>query len=198
MPSRADRPGVRPRAVRTALPATDRAECKAVSSPLRSSRLPLRDEAAEHRIDLARDRLARLRRIDDLDAGRIALGKIKIGSPNALEKLFALALETVMGPVRNPCPADLDGGVEQQRQIGLAAALHAVAETLEELRVDAPPPALVSERRIGEAVTDDPFAALERRLDHERKMLGPRREHQQRFGLAANRLAVVGVKQELA
>src|SRR5690606_17551457 len=197
MPSRADRPGVPPRAAREALRATGRAACKEGSSRLRSPRPPLRDEAAEHRVDLPRDRIARSCRIDDLDACRMALRETEIGLPHALEEFFPLSLETVMRAIRDPRPADLDGGIEQQRQIRLEAALHAVAKTFEERRVDPSASALIRERRIGEAIANDPFAALERRLDHERQMLRSRREHQQGFGLAPERLAVVAVEQEI-
>src|SRR5690606_16843701 len=163
-----------------------------------SSRCELLDEACERVLELPLDALPRLCRVDARDPARLALRELEIRGAHPLEERSMLALEAVVLAARNARAADLDGRIEQQREIGLEAALHAVAHALEERAVDTSPAALVGERRISEAVAYDPVAALESRHDHPSEMLRPRREHQERLRLGGNRLFVLAVQEMLA
>lgn len=65
-------------------------------------------------------------------------------------------------------------------------------------RSPAPAPALVGEGGIGEAVGDDPVAALQRRLNHFGDVLPAAGEHQQRLGLQVHALVQQHFAQALA
>ena len=72
--------------------------------------------------------------------------------------------------------------------IGLAIAVHPSLELADARERHAMPAALIRVGRVGEAIAHDPVAARERRADHELEVLAPRREHQQRLGVARHRL----------
>src|SRR5690606_11002407 len=96
------------------------------STPQRRSRRELLDEMRQHGLDRAHDRLLRLRGLDAFDAPRVTLGEIEITASHPLEELDRLALEMI-GLARGDARAsDLDRRIDQQREIGLEPALHAV------------------------------------------------------------------------
>src|SRR5690606_24952941 len=210
MRDRAGPPAARPRDGPTARRATGRAAPSGASSrgpPARSRRRSLQpcssarellDEPVEPVLELPLDAVDRQRRVDDGNPLRVPLGELEIGGAHALEELRVLALEAIVIARGDARAADVDRRVEQQRQVGLEPALDARTQALEEPAVDSAPAALVCERRVREAVADDPVAPLEGGHDHARKVLRARREHQERLGLRYDRLLVLAVQQKLA
>ena len=67
-------------------------------------------------------------------------------------------------------------------QSGFEIAVHGLREVVDELAVDTATAALVGMRRIGEAVTQHPLAARQRRPDEVVDVHLARAEHQQCFG----------------
>ena len=82
---------------------------------------------------------------------------------------------------RGACQTDLDREVQHEHQIGAEVALYSLLKSRDPRRIDIAPASLVGERRIGEPFAQNPDAILDRRGDHLGKMLGPRREHDEKL-----------------
>src|SRR5436305_2710433 len=131
----------------------------------------LREHAAHH--------VQRLRRIHDSKALRLAARTIEISVANALEEAHVLALELVPAAAfillaLQAFARNDRRHVEQDREVGLAIAVNPRLECGDALERNAMPPALVREGRVGEPITQDPFATRERRPDHLLEMLASR------------------------
>lgn len=97
-------------------------------------------------------------------------------------------------------PVQLDGGastgqtgrhgeVEQQRQVRCDGMGGQSIEPLQHGEVQSPAVALVGQRGVGKAVTEDHGSSSERRFDDLRNMLAPGGKHEKGFGLWGDRLA---------
>jgi len=141
--------------------------------------------------------------VDHPDALRFGGGACEEGATHALEEIIVLAFD----PVRVQIAAAgafatfADTNIEQQRQ-ARPQADHTSFDLANELRIQAAATALVGVAGVGEAITDHPGTAVERRQDGFAYVLRTRGEHQEQLGFSREwfwmRAVDIGTEQQTA
>src|ERR1041384_2854445 len=129
-----------------------------------------------HAFDIAR-------RIDHHTTLRLSGGDLVKAMPQAFVKTRIEPLETIRiaGALGRPGEPFRDRHIQDQSEIGREIPERKMVQRLQFRDRQTAPIPLISERRIGKPVTDNPQAAPERRLDQPRHMLAPRRVEQESF-----------------
>src|SRR5690606_10488621 len=110
--------------------------------------------------------LQRHPRIDHSVAMRRLSRALEIGIAHRLEEPQPFLLETVQAPSRRgAAQADLDGKIEDQRQIGAKLALHEGFELLDALKGQPAATALIGISRIGKTITEHQRTTCQSRPD---------------------------------
>ena len=120
-----------------------------------------------------------LRGVHDLDPGWLFRREPQVCVPHAFEERPLLALEMIELARGDALGTHVERSIEQQRQIRLEPAWTSARRPFRAGRARAPPPPLVRERRVGEAIANDPLPGCQRRPDDLLEVLRAGSEHQQ-------------------
>src|SRR6202030_3767589 len=134
----------------------------------------------EYRRELLANLRQRLRAVDHAATLRVGGGACEIGRAHALEKFRLLALELVQGtPIREALAADPDRNIEYEREVRAKIIERYALHVRDQRRRNAMTAALISVRRIGEAVAQHRRPPREPGPDLALAVLATCRKHQQ-------------------
>ena len=143
--------------------------------------------------------------IENFDSNRILLGQPQVPFPHPKMKLLNLTLEPILplrrgagkdSPLRSVQP-NLYRAVEEEGEIGPDPLGGDEVQPVNEVQVLASPVPLVCGGGVGEAITDNPPAGRQGRLDHLSHMLSPVGSVEQELRKALH-FAVVAVEEHAA
>lgn len=112
---------------------------------------------------------------------------LQVGFANACEEGKTLGFEAVgIAPGICAPQSSFDRRVQKYSKVRPQSVLHELLEHFDMIARNSPTTALIRESRVGESIGDDDSPRRQRRPDHFRQVLRPRRENKQEFRRAVN------------